>query len=108
MKNPIKAGQILVHVRTKSKLGLREAARLAGTSHATFRAYETGSKIPSVDTFLRLVESCNYSLELTLLPRIRQSNGLSRGDELIEVLNLTDQFPSLPSKKLLFPKFPER
>lgn len=84
----------LLQARQSAGLGLREAARLAGTSHATLKAYETGAKTPSVTTFLRLVEACNFSLDLELKPRIRSANGLSRGEELVQVLELAEQFPS--------------
>ena len=106
MKNLTDPGQLLKSIRTQAGLGLREAARRADTSHATFRAYEIGNKIPTVETFLRLVESCNHSLEVIPLPRIKQHNGVLRGDELAEVLHLADQFPVSSAEKLMFPKFP--
>lgn len=84
----------LRQARQTAGLGLREAARLAGTSHATFKAYETGAKTPSVTTFLRLVEACSFSVDLELKPRIRSANGLERGNELLQVLELAEQFPS--------------
>lgn len=87
-------GARLLQIRQAAGLGLREAARRAGTSHATFKAYETGAKTPSVTTFLRLVEACNYSVDLEFKPRIRSANGLARGKELAQVLELAEQFPS--------------
>lgn len=93
MPNPA-PGLKLLQARQTAGLGLREAARLAGTSHATFKAYETGAKTPSVTTFLRLLEACNFSVDLELKPRIRSANGLTRGEELLQVLELAEQFPS--------------
>lgn len=89
------AASLKLHqARQAAGLGLREAARLAGTSHATFKAYETGTKTPSVTTFLRLVEACSFSVDLELKPRIRSANGLNRGEELLQALELAEQFPS--------------
>ena len=87
-------GPKLLQARQAAGLGLREAARRAGTSHATFKAYESGAKTPSVATFLRLVEACNFSVDMELKPRIRSANGLARGEELAQVLELAEQFPS--------------
>jgi len=98
----------LYQARQAAGLGLREAARLAGTSHATFKAYETGVKTPSVTTFLRLVEACSFSVDLELKPRIRAATGLRRGEELIQVLELAEQFPSKYQQdrpKLSYPAF---
>ena len=108
MYNLNNVGELLFLTRTRAGLGLRQAARRAGTSHATLCAYEKNKKMPSVATFLRLVESYNFSLEVSLQPRIRQRNELKRGDELIEVLNLADQFPASPPEKMQFPKFTMR
>ena len=98
-------GEFLKQLRIKSGLGLREAARLAETSHATFSAYENNKKNPTIDTYFRLLTTCNFSIEVHLLPRIRYKNGLKRGDELIEALNLAEQFPAKHTKNLSFPKF---
>ena len=97
-------GHTLVSARTAAGLGLREAARLAGTSHATLSAYEKGQKTPSVNTFLRILEACNYSVDIALHPRIREHRGLSRGDELVQVLQLTEQFPAKHKKTMGFPQ----
>ena len=102
------AGQTLLKARTTAGLGLRQAARLANTSHATLSAYENDRKMPSVATFLRILEACNYSVDIALNPRIRQREGLLRGDELMQVLDLAEQFPAKHKKTLGFPKFPSR
>lgn len=92
--------------RASAGLSLRELAILAGTSHATLSAYEQGRKVPSVSTFLRVVEACNYDVGFELTPRIRHADGIARGDELAEVLILAEQFPSQPSVILDMPVFP--
>lgn len=75
-------------------LSLRELAKRAGTSHSTLIAYENGTKSPSLDTFYRIVEACDLSIEIQYAPRIRHTHGRSKGDELIDVLKLASHFPS--------------
>lgn len=89
--------------RLAAALTLRELATRARTSHATISAYEAGRKVPSAETWLRLLDACGYGIDLTLRPRIRQANGLPRGDELCAVLELAEHFPARPTKTLRFP-----
>jgi transcriptional regulator with XRE-family HTH domain len=94
--------------RAQARVPLRELAIRVGTSHATLSAYEKGRKIPSVATFLRVVEACNYEVEFKLTPRIRHADGIARGDELVQVLVLAEQFPSHLSATLDLPLFPNK
>ena len=89
--------------RAESGLSLRALAERAGTSHATISAYEAGRKVPSTETWLRLLHACDYGVDLTLRPRVRQANGMARGDELKAVLELAEQFPSRHGKTLRYP-----
>jgi transcriptional regulator with XRE-family HTH domain len=79
---------MLRRARLEAGLSLRELAARAGTSHATIAAYEKGAKTPGAATFLRLLEACNYGVDIRLSPRIRERNGLDRGEELEQVLRL--------------------
>ncbi len=54
--------------RLAAGLGLREVARLAGTSHATLNAYETNRKVPSMHTFVRILRACRYNVDVSLSP----------------------------------------
>jgi transcriptional regulator with XRE-family HTH domain len=99
---------LLQAARTRSGLSLREIARRAGTSHATLSAYLRGSKTPSLETLARIVESCGLVVEFSLQPRIRDANGMSRGEELEQVLRLAGQFPASPARDPRFPVFPGR
>ena len=99
---------VLEAARKRSGLSLREIARRAGTSHATLSAYLRGTKTPSLETLMRIVESCGLALELSLQPRIRSANGLPRGEELEQVLRLAGQFPARPARDPRFPVFPRR
>jgi len=98
-------GGFMRQARVSAKVGLREIARRAGTSHATISAYERNQKIPSVATFLRILSACSYAVDISLEPRVRERQGMSRGKELEQVLELAEQFPSKPLKNINFPIF---
>jgi len=100
------AADLLGEARMQAELSLRELARRAGTSHATLIAYESGRKIPSVATFVRIVEACGFAVDVMLSPRIRHRDGIDRGEELAEVLRLAGQFPARISPKMTYPIFP--
>ncbi len=91
--------------RVRAGLSLRELAARAGTSHATLIAYERGRKSPTLRTFQRILEACNQAADVTLRPRIRERAGLPRGEELVQVLRLAEQFPSSPKRSLDAPNF---
>lgn len=104
---PGSAGAVLRDARLRSGLSLRALARRAGTSHATIRAYETGSKVPGFDTLCRLLDACGYDLDIRLSKRIRERDGVDRGDELLDVLRLADAFPvRRPGSRIERPAFP--
>jgi len=105
---PSGAATILRGARRQAGLSLRAAARLASTSHATLVAYETGRKAPTVTTFLRLLEAYGFAADVELSPRIRQSDGYPRGEELADVLALAEQFPARPAPTLDYPRFGAR
>jgi len=99
---------LLKTAREASGLALREVARRAGTSHATLHAYETARKTPSVATFLRILDACGYAVDFELSPRIRWQDGIYRGDELEQVLDLAGQFPAKISRHMNYPVFRAR
>ena len=73
---------------------LRDIAARAGTSHPTLVAYRKGRKTPSATNLLKLLHACGYGVDIQLRPRIREANGLARGEELAAVLRLAAQFPA--------------
>jgi transcriptional regulator with XRE-family HTH domain len=91
--------------RRQSKLSLRALATRAGTSHATLSAYENGRVDPTTKVLLRIVAAAGQSLEATLLGMPSDIEGMSRGDELIAVLELAEEFPSRHASHLEFPIF---
>ena len=97
---------LLREARTRAGLSLRDLAVRAGTSHATLSAYEQGRKIPSVTTFMRILEACGNAVDISLRKRVREADGISRGEELASVLKLASQFPARANRHLDLPVFP--
>jgi transcriptional regulator with XRE-family HTH domain len=91
--------------RAAAEMSLRELARRAGTSHATLLAYERGSKVPNVLTFLRILDAAGFAVGFELERRIRERDGIERGVELEQVLELAAQFPARHKKTIAFPRF---
>jgi transcriptional regulator with XRE-family HTH domain len=102
---PERVAQTLRLARARAGLSLRELARRAGTSHATLVAYEQARKSPSVPTFLRVLDACGFATDFQLSLRIRERDGLDRGRELQEVLDLAAQFPARHARTMRYPKF---
>ena len=96
----------LREARAQAGLSLRQLAARAGTSHATLSAYEHGRKAPAVPTFFRILEACGQAVDIQLSPRIRERQGLPRGEELRQVLELAEAFPARRAQRLTYPKFP--
>ncbi len=94
--------------RQQAGLSLRALAERAGTSHATLLAYEKGKKTPSVSTFLRILETAGYAVDIQLNKRIRERDGIPRGEELEAVLCLAEQFPAKVKPQMDFPIWPAK
>ncbi len=101
----MEAATLLRRARTRSRLTLRELASLAGTSHATLSAYETGRKVPTVATLDRIVRATGLELVGELEPSVGGVDRAARGRELIEVLELAALFPARHDPELTFPRF---
>jgi transcriptional regulator with XRE-family HTH domain len=86
--------QLLIRqARRRAGLSQRELAARAGTSHATLSAYERGRIVPSVHTLDRLLRAAGFESVVYLERRIREFEGLDRGEELRRALELASQFP---------------
>lgn len=101
------AAGLLAEARARAGLTLRALAARAGTSHATLAAYEAGRKTPGFATLQRILAACGFAMDIRLAPRIRERDGLPRGEELEQVLRLADAFPirDLPDR-IERPAFP--
>ena len=93
--------------RQQSGLTLRELAKRANTSHSALASYESGSKIPNVETFERIITAAGFAIDIHLEKRMRQhsSSASSKGRELEQVLDLAQQFPSRANKNHIMPIF---
>ena len=100
-----KSADTLHRARLDAGLSLRELASRAGTSHATLKHYESGRKVPSVVNFMKLLECCDVAVDFRLSPRLRGDADYPRGEELVEVLELAEQFPAQLDRHLSYPKF---
>ena len=95
----------LRQARGHAGLSLRALAQRASTSHTTLCAYEQGRKSPTLDTFMRIIEACSLGVEIRLTRRIREHNGVPRGQELEAVLDLAAQFPAKHAADIEMPPF---
>lgn len=85
---------MIAEARRRSGLTIRQLARRAATSHSAIAAYESGAKTPNTATLERLVLACGFDIHVELLPRAPFEDRARRGRELLEVIDLADQFPS--------------
>jgi transcriptional regulator with XRE-family HTH domain len=101
----VTAAATLRTARRRAGLTLRELARRAGTSHATLAAYEAGRKVPTVETFERVLRAAGFAATVDLGPAIGGPDRQGRGRELLEVLRLAERFPARHAATLSFPRF---
>lgn len=96
-------GSLLRSVRERAGVSLREFGRKAGTSHATLVAYSAGRVSPSLHTVERMVHAAGFDLEPVLVRCL--SDRATRGRELLDVLELAEQFPARHRRTLTYPLF---
>jgi transcriptional regulator with XRE-family HTH domain len=102
----VDAPAILRRARLRAGLSLRELAALAETSHSALAAYESARVTPSVETFDRVLSAAGFNASLSLTPRVAADD--ARGQELIDVLVLAEQFPARHRPTLDYPVFGRR
>ena len=99
------AAVIVRAARTRAGLSLRALADRAATSHSTLAFYESGRKVPTVETLDRIVRSAGYDLDVAMTPRVGNGDATARGRELIEALELAAMFPARHAPALEYPRF---
>jgi transcriptional regulator with XRE-family HTH domain len=100
-----RVARTLRRARAAADLSLRELAHRAGTSHTTLLAYEQGKKTPTIATFMRILDAAGFAVDFELSRRVRERDGIDRGDELEQVLDLAAQFPARHRRSISFPRF---
>jgi len=86
---------LIRRARRRAGLSQRALAARAETSHATLAAYETGAKVPRVDTLDRILQAAGYVPDVELRARADASpaDREAKGRELLAVLELAAGFP---------------
>ena len=95
------------NARQQSGLTVSELARLANTSDSALAAYESGSKVPKIETLERIVSAAGFAIDIHLEKRMRHhsSSTGTKGEELEQVLALAQQFTARPNNHLDGPIF---
>ncbi len=99
------AGELIRTARSDAGLTLRQLGAMAGTSHSTLAAYESGSKSPNVTTLDRVLHAAGFAFDVELHRRHRGTSEMTRGDELAAVLELAEAFPARHALRLEAPVF---
>lgn len=101
------SADVIREARRRAGLTLRELASRARTSHATISAYESGRKVPRVDTLERIVRAAGFVVDREL---VRRADALhereDKARELRDVLDLADALPSQHEWIMPYPRFP--
>jgi transcriptional regulator with XRE-family HTH domain len=97
------AREIVREARQRAGLSQRLLAQRAGTSHSTLAAYETGAKVPTLHTLLRVVEGAGFRLEMRVAAVAPFDDRRERGAELARVLELAELFPAKHDDELAYP-----
>jgi transcriptional regulator with XRE-family HTH domain len=100
------AASILRRARHRAGLSLRGLAVRARTSHSALAAYEAGRVTPTVDTFERILAAAGFTVAVSVTPRVAAD--ADRGRELVDVLELAEQFPARHHPTIEYPVFGRR
>lgn len=102
------AAELIREARAQAGLTQSALAQRAGTSQATVSAYESGRKVPSVETLERLLGV--MAARLTTVPSAPRRRGPSRaelrraGRVLADVLELAEALPVKHDPQLRYPR----
>lgn len=100
------AAAVLAAARERAGLTQRQLAARAETSAAAICEYESGKRVPRVDTLERILAAAGARLDLALRweapPRIDVE---ANGRVLADLLDLVDHLPHRRDGDLAFPPF---
>jgi transcriptional regulator with XRE-family HTH domain len=94
---------IRIH-RTRSGFSQRELAKRAATSAAAICLYETGQRVPRVDTLARILRATGATLVVDAWTDAELDASVN-GDILLQVLDLSEHLPSRRRGELDAPIF---
>jgi transcriptional regulator with XRE-family HTH domain len=99
------AATLLRGARTRAGLSQRDLARRARTSPAAVCLYETGQRVPRVDTLARLVAATGSTLEVAARSPAPTVDLAANARTLEELLDLADHLPQRHDPELRGPRF---
>ena len=97
---------LIKSARLAAGMSLRQLAEAAQTSAAAVSLYETGKRIPQVDTLARIIAATGSTLVLDSA-RAAPIDELRNGAVLVDVLDLAEFLPFAPAANLGAPVFAE-
>ncbi len=93
---------LILRARQRACMTQRELARRAGTSAAAICLYESGRRIPRVDTLARIVTATGARLDCSVR-RAPDIDLHANAASLVAVLDLADHLPSRSTLELAAP-----
>lgn len=94
------AGSIIREVRERTGLSQRALGERAGTSGPTVSLYESGDRIPRVDTLQRIVDASGAYLTIAVEFDDDAVNVRRNAEALEQLLGLADAMPRRRSRTL--------
>jgi transcriptional regulator with XRE-family HTH domain len=102
----MKAPALIAAVRERAGLTQRELAARADTSAAAICEYESGKRVPRVDTLERILAAAGAQLDLEVRwPTPPLIDLAENGRVLADLLDLVDHLPRRREGDLAFPPF---
>ena len=99
------AATLLRGARSRAGLSQRDLALRARTSPAAICLYETGQRIPRVDTLARLVAATGSTLEVAARAPSTAVDVVANARTLEELLELADHLPPRHEPERRVPRF---
>ncbi len=100
-------GQQIAEARERAGLTQTQLAERAGTAQSAISAYEAGRKVPSADTFVRLLAAAGARLEIVEREPVRSASlaeRTNRGQILEQVIELAEALPARHAPELRYPR----
>lgn len=98
---------LLVRTRERAGLTQRTLAEQAGTSAAAICLYESGKRVPRVDTLRRILAAAGATLQLDVERQPQDLDPAENAAALVAVLELAEHLPGRPGATLDAPIFAE-